>query len=233
MLWEKLIGATALNGLKFVGGVALQGAATQTPSFSLTSLTGGIGASPSIGDIVIACVAFNNGTDRDIQCTTSGYSEIADLYSNSSNDGQLAVYYKVLTASDTSVAFDLGVSTASVFAAHVWRGISATPLDATTTTAINTGRPNSPSITTVTNNAVVIAVGASGGATGGASLATPTVPTGMENFFQKTIGAPVAGIAIASVLVTPAGAYDPAGFGGFSGTASNGACAATIALRPA
>lgn len=216
--------------LVFVGGSSARGSSTATPSFSLTSLSGGVASSPQSGDIVIACVAFENGTNRDIECTTSGYTEIADLYQNSDNDGQLGVFYKVLSGSDTSVAFDIKTAQEAGFVVHVWRNISNIPLDATSTTSTNNGRPNPPAITTVTNNAVVIAVGASGGSLDD-QLSNPTVPSGMTNFFQNNLSNESA-IAIASVLVSSPSTYDPAQFGGFSTATKNGACAVTIALRP-
>jgi hypothetical protein len=209
---------------------------TSTPSFSLTSLNNGIASAPSIGDIVIACIAFKDGTDRNITCTTAGYTEVADLFRSDTNSINFAVYYKVLTAADTTVAFNTGVSVNSRFAVHVWRGQSATPLDATTTTttSANTGVPNSPSITTVTNNAVVIAVGAAAGGTSGqaSQLVNLTSPSGMINFRQTTSLAISVGIGIASIARPTAGAYDPPTFGGGNSDAANSMAACTIALRP-
>jgi hypothetical protein len=235
MLAKFLKGATAsANNLRFVGGVAIANASNPTPSYSLTSLTGGLASAPAIGDIVIACITIKDSTNRDLQCTTSGYTEIIDLHTSGfSNNSQLAIYYKVLTAADTSVAFDLGVSTASRFACHVWRGINATPLDTTAESSIgNSGPPNAPPITTVSSNAVVIAVGAQ--AAGGVpdNIVQPTTPSGMGNFFQS-FSSTTFGIAIASILLPSAGTYDPPAFGGFSTSSSNGICVATIALRSA
>jgi hypothetical protein len=185
---------------------------------------------------VIACVAFRDSTNRNISCTTSGYTEIADLFSNSnSNEAQLGVYYKVLSTAETSVGFGLGVAAEQAsFAVHVWRGQNATPIDATTTTATGIGttsRPDPPSITTATNGAVVVAVAAQAANTAN-SLTTPTVSSGMENFFQSAVLNRI-GIAIESIARPTAGAYNPAAFGGFSTSAENGWCAATIAIRPA
>jgi hypothetical protein len=237
MLATFLKGASAAGGLplEFVGGVALDEAATQTPSYSLTGLTGGLASSPSIGDIVIACVFFTNSTNRDIQCTTSGYTEIVDLYGNYSRDPQLGIYYKILTAADTSVAFDLGVSATSRFVCHVWRNIdSSTPLDATRATNTQSKQvPDCRPITTVTPNAVVIAVAClsnlSVPATGSLS-----VPSGMENFFSTVSNTVLndGGLYIASAVVVSPGSYDPPVFGG-SRSNIDGSLGATLALRPA
>jgi len=228
--------AGASSGLVFVGGRGLEAAATQTPSYTLTTLTGGIASSPSIGDIVIACIAFKSVFNLNITCTTAGYTEVADLFQSDTNSINFAAYYKVLTAADTSVAFNLGVSSRSVFAVHVWRNQNASPLDATTTTTTgaNTGVPNSPSITTVTNNAVVIAVGAAAGGASGdpAELDDLTVPSGMINFVTQLDDGPTVAIGIASIVRPTAGAYDPPTFGGGSSNTANSMAACTIALRP-
>lgn len=238
MLWTRLAAATAgVAGLQFVGGSSTTPATgTANVSFSLTGLTGGLASAPAAGDLVIACVAFRDGTNRNISCTTSGYTEIADLFSDTKdNEAQLGVYYKVLSTAETSVGFNIGVVAAyASFAVHVWRGQNATPIDATTTTAIGDGgtsRPDPPSITTATDEAVVVAVAAQAAITD-TPLTTPTVSSGMENFFQSAVITNI-GIAIESIARPTAGAYNPAAFGGFSTSSSNGWCAATIAIRPA
>lgn len=229
MLAAKLLAKPQLaSNLQFVGGRAASGSSTQTPSFSLTTLSGGLASSPSVGDIVIACITIANDTNRNLQCTTAGYTEVADLYGSSTNtlDSQLGVYYKVLTAADTSVAFDLGISTTSRCAIHVWRGVNTTPLDATTTTAVNgNGVADPPSITTTTANSVVIAIGAVPDTNAG-----PGAPSGMVNGFSiSSFGS--YGIGIASVLVPSPSAYNPAIF--LNGNSDSGlsALAVTMALR--
>jgi len=235
MLATFLKGATAAAaGIRFVGGGAVASStSTSTPTFDLTDLSGGISSAPSAGDIVIVCISFKSTTDRDIQCTTSGYTEIADLYANSVDDSQLGVYYKVLSTEETSVSFSIGLNAVSHFAVHVWREQNSTPLDTASVTAVNqfSGRPDAPSITTVTPGAVVIAVGAAAGAST-RQLSNLTVPTGMTNFFQST-ASDVASVGIASALVPTAGGYNPATFGGGNTNSSSSSCAVTLALRPA
>lgn len=231
-----LASISSAKALTFVGGAGSQLTASTGPSYSLTSLTGGTDSAPSIGDLVIAVIQINDTTDRDITCTTSGYTEVADLRANntsgSGDDCQLAVYYKVLAAADTTVAFSFGgASLTSRFVVHVWRNQNSTPLDATTTTATTTTYTSldAPSITTVTNNAVVIAIGAV--ADGDSNLTGISVPSGMSNFFST--GGSANRLGMASILRTTAGAYDPPAFGV---TGSPGAdastCSATMALRP-
>jgi hypothetical protein len=234
MLLQKLMGATASRKpLEFVGGAHNLAGETQTPTFSLTALSGGVDSSPMAGDLVVACVAFKDATNRDIQCTTSGYSEAADLYANSTNDCQLGVYRKVLTAADTSVSFDLGDEQADVyFVAHVWRNTYQTnPIGATAAiTNFTSGIPDAPGVITTFDNAVVIAIGACAG-----SITQPltalTSPSGMSNLLT-TGNSNEARLGIASILLSTAGSYNPPAFGGGSASSANSFCAVTLALRP-
>lgn len=230
MLWSNLLKASTVNrNLKFVGGAtATSASSTSTPSLSLSSLSGGIDTSPSAGDIVIASVAFYSVTDINITTNTSGYTEIGDyaVFDNSLDVTlNLGVYRKVLSSSETSVQFNLGGGHTNIsMVAHVWRNIDpTTPLDATTTSANGTGVPDSPSITTVTENSVVIAVGSG-------SYSSPSSPSGMENYFTTSSGGFGPRLSFASIFRQSAGSYDPPVFGGSS--SSLRWLSATIALRP-
>lgn len=225
MLHHAMRAAAGKSKLVFVGGAGLNVASTSTPTFSLTGLTGGIASSPSSGDIVIACIGVNNTTDRNIQCTTSGYTEIFDLFNS---PAQFAAYYKILTSAETSISFNTGIAVVPRCCIHVWRNPNATQLDVTSTTNSTTlNAPDAPSITTVTNNAVVIAMGRHEAGSGGSAL---TAPTGMENFFQNS--STFSGTCIASIFVNPAGVYDPPAFGGGGGTTPLRNLGASIAIRP-
>lgn len=224
------------TGLTFVGSV-LQATSSNSTTLSLTSLTGGIDTSPKAGDIVIGVRGFKSGTDQAIDCTTSGYTELAELYANSGDDAQMGVYYKVLSSAETDVTFTNATATTGFVGAYVWRGINqSNPLDATpTTAATSTAIINSPSITTVTNNSVVVSIGTCVG-----SLVNPltalTAPSGMTNFTTIRTGAgtnnDICG-GLASYLQTTAGSYDPPAFGGGNSSTNATFCAITIALRPA
>jgi hypothetical protein len=237
MLWNKLIGgASPAVELEFVGGSAASAVATSSPTFSLTGLSGGLASAPAVGDLVVAIVGFVNSTNRTISSLSEGWVKVADLYANASDDTQLGVFYKYLTEEGTTVQFALGVSVVSRCCLHVWRGADpVAPLDATTTTATRTGNsaPEAPSITTVTNKAVVIAVGV--GANHRGTSMSLGAPTGMENFFKSdnptARGMPQT--VIASAFVETAGAFNPPAFTGNVADSGNSACAATLALRPA
>lgn len=234
MLARRLRRATqvaAASGLTFVGGATASSTGSSN-SFSLTGLTGGIASAPAAGDLVIVAVATKYGTDQNITCSTSGYTEVADLFQTDTAATNMAVYYKRLSSAETSVSLNWVQNTGARVVIHVWRGSDASsPLDATTTTATgaNSGIPNAPSITTVTDNAVVIAIGAA--AFDNVVSNDLTVPSGMENFFQTT-NSFSGGIGIASVVRASAGAYNPAAFGGSSSNSANSWCAATLAIRP-
>jgi hypothetical protein len=239
MIGTFLRGATSASGpIEFVGGTVSSFSASSTPRYTYTgSLSGGLASSASVGDVVIACVCFKDATNRDIQCLTSGYTEVADLYANSINDSQMAVYFKVLSSPESDVQFNLGVSTTSRAAIYVWRGVDQTnPLDVTTTsgTSSATGRPDAPSITTITDKAVVIAVGAAAYGGSPAEGQPLTAPSGMTNFFTAPFfSSTTHGLGIASIYRPLSGFYNPPAFGGGSTSNSNSFCAATIALRPA
>jgi hypothetical protein len=222
----RLIGSSGSNRPVFVGGHAASSPATQTPSFSLTTLSGGVDSQPSVGDFIVAAVAFKNSTNRDIQCTTSGYFEIADLFTASTTRFiQLGVYAKILSSPETVIDFDIGVSVPSRFAVHVWRLLDDDPFDATSTTAVGIGPANPPSITTQTPSATIVAVGAIG--TGAAGSSSMTVPSGMENFFHVGVTGD-SGIGIASIILPTPQTYDPETFG------PNGSryAAVTMAFKP-
>jgi hypothetical protein len=229
---------TPSNNLVFVG-YALEAASTNPTSISLTSLSGGIASSASAGDIVFAVRAFKNATNRTFTCDTSGYTQLADLYANSTNDAQLGVFYKVLTTGETSVQIsNSGSVSDGAIGVFVFRGENITnPLDVTSTTATftSTGRPDCPSITPVTNNSLILAIGSGAGASGN-PLSDLTAPSGMSNFYQVRTGAGTDNqtvLGMATFIQTIAGAYNPATFGGGSTSTSNSACAVTIALRKA
>lgn len=227
MLSTFLKTASLKGNLVYVGGTSAS-ANSSAPSFSLTSLSGGIDTKPSIGDIVIVCLDITDSTTRTFTCST-GYIKIANLKATNTYSSQLAVFYKVLTTAETSVSFGgLGTTQFSCFCAHVWRGVdSVSPLDATSVTLINSsnGIPNASSITTTTNNAVVLAVGSVSIVAAG-SL---TVPTGMENMKGATQSS--MSIGIASIALSSVGTYDPPQFNGGTTSTSASSCTVTMALR--
>jgi hypothetical protein len=160
----------------YVGGTTASGVGVTTNiTVSLASIAG-----IQQNDLVIVALSIGAVTDKSYRI--SGYTQIADLYSNDTFDANLQVGYKFMGATpDTSVTITGGtgptvVTDAYAIAIHVWRGIdTTTPLDVTTTTttAIDTGIPNPPAITPTTANSVVL-VAAGTGHNGGTDTYTAT-----------------------------------------------------------
>lgn len=228
--------AAAAAGLQYVGGTTYVNDADATPNVPLTSLTGGLASAPAAGDIVIVALASGSaGTNRNISAT--GYTEVADLYSDDTQDANMYVGYKVLSGADTVIDLDNDGGSLTASAVHVWRGQNATPLDVTSTTAtgIDTARPNPPSITPTTAGAVVIVMGA--GCSAGDDSASPLTQSGSElsnfraasenNGTTRTVH-----VAIGSKAWT-SGAFDPVAFTGAAADATDSWCAVSLALRPA
>jgi len=213
-------------GIRFVGSSA----------GSLTALTGGIDTQAREGDLVIAVAGLSMTTDQNITCNTAGFTELADLYANDTEDAQLAAYWKIMGSTpDTSVSISFGtagVGDGRTFVVHVYRGVDpTTPFDVTSTTAtgIDAAAPNPAAITPVTAGAWVV-VGGVGTWTG-----TPSAPSGYTGLKFETAAAtrPIT-VSIAYRAYNPAGlAADPGAFGGYANTTSDSWAAITMALRPA
>jgi hypothetical protein len=245
MLAQKLLGATASAPKVppvFVGAQFYSGASPAVSRIcNFDNLTGGIASTPSIGDLIIVAAALNSSADRNISLGSAGqFIKVADLYANGTNDAQLGVGFRIATANGGGTEVSWNASSPYIICAYVWRGVSAAnPLDATTTTATNTssGTADSPSITTVTKESVVLSIGASAGAF--STYNAFTVPSGMTNFAQSldaitgTSTSPKVQLGLASRERPTAGAYNPPAFGGGFSTTSSTSCSATLALRPA
>lgn len=237
MLARKLLGAKK-GSLLYVGGksAAIASSVSSSNSVPLSGLSGGIGTSAAIGDLVIVAFATGSNQDRTLSITT-GYTLIgSELYANaSSTDSNLRVAYKRLTAVDANVTIGPTQSSndSGAVAIHVWRGTNATtPIDVTPTTATGTtgGQPNPPSITPVTAGAVIICAGGSAFFSGNS-----TFTSGLSNFQTAAEGTPIykGNVGMGSFAWT-SGAYDAAAFGGGAGGSGNYAWTAiSFAIRPA
>jgi hypothetical protein len=210
-------------------------------AMSLTALKGGVDTRPRTGDIVIVVTSFSSTSNQDPGVTTAGYTEVADLYDDDTNDTNTSVNYKVMIPGpDTTVTCKSSKSTTfgATCLAMVFRGEDqANPLDVTTVTAVGGGGGediNCPSITTVTPNALVLCTGGAAGAN--VPAAGASWPTNYGQIASSTIDP--AGTASFSAgtfrqIAAPA-AEDPAAFALDMGTAAqNSWAAATMALRPA
>lgn len=191
----------------------------------------------------VVYLAYNHAGEVDVDMlvvSPSGYTELADLYSDDTVDANGGYYRKVMGATpDSTVTVDHkgGLQYSVNAVEHVWSGVdTTTPEDATTTTATDTNSSlsDSPSITTVTANAIILTVGAVG--VTNLTDATKTEPTGYSNPVVAAHSGSSGwsgGCWMASKLIASPGAENPGAWSG--GTSNNDSAwtAATIAIRPA
>jgi hypothetical protein len=220
--------------ISFVGAVTGGNTSGAALSLSLTALAGGSASVAASDDIVIVVHGEGQFTsDQALALTTAGYTSLADVYSDSTKDVQLGVFLKRMGPTPDAVV-DIPSNPGAqdhCAIAYVLRGVDpTTALDASVTTdTSNNFRPDNPSVTTVTNNAVVLAVAA----TSGSGFPTPTVPAGYSNLSAISSSDNIS-VMIAMKTVATAGAENPAQWANV-GTGGGGPCsaAATVALRPA
>jgi hypothetical protein len=227
----------------YVGGKTLARAgSTTTQSLSLTNLTGGTSSAPAAGDIVFIAVATGSTTLR--SQAVSGYTQIASLYSNNTaaigpRDTNLWVGYKVMGSTpDTEVTIPStgSASDAQTVAIQVWKNVHPDIFDVTSTTSTSTTSvlANPSAITTLTDNSVLLVIGAGGHSAGTLIAGTQTYTASyLSNFL--TIGSNDdndSTIGFGSIARPTAGTYDPAAFT-FSGSdlSAYSSAAVTIAIK--
>ena len=189
--------------------------------------------------IVAGGIGDNDNVNFTMAMVTAGYTKVADLFADDTQDCNLGVFWKVMGATpDTTAVFDgQGAADAACAAvAFVFRGVdTATPMDVTTTTAtaINTMHPNPPSIDFLDASAWTVIAGASGHTLGGAG--TYTFPTGYVTNARDVGADDTSDVTVGmGYNIAPADPEDP-GVMTHSGTddVAFAWCAATLALRVA
>ncbi|MCX7616315.1 MAG: hypothetical protein N2Z68_02910 [Patescibacteria group bacterium] len=235
---SKIQEAQAALSMSFVGSV--EGSATDGNDVTLNF--SGLGLQE--GDLVVVAYAIGDNDNVDFNMailSPTGYTEVADLFANDTQDTSLGVYWKIMGATpDTSVTVDgLGGTDAAVSAvAMVFRGVDpTTPMDVTptTATALNTMHPNPPSITPVSTGVWTVIAGASGHALNPANTNNPyTFPTGYTTNNVQRPENDTSDISVGlGYRTNPANPEDP-GVMTHSGTdsANYSWAAVTLALRP-
>jgi len=239
MLADKLRTVSSAAGIQYVGGASATNTAGAAYSVTLSSLTGGSGSSPQSGDLIVVVTgtATTVLARADVGVTTSGYTEVVDVFSDDTYEATMAVAYKVSDGTETTVAV-LGSGASSRGAAsvvQVWRGVDTVlPLDVLSTSATgqNSVIPNAPSITPITVGAIIVACGL--GSSANTNTTVLTTPSGMGNGINVNAAGSATSCktSIASVAWV-SGAYDPAAWtGGGTDAATYAWCSATLALRP-
>jgi hypothetical protein len=180
------------------------------------------------GDIVIVARACD---DPIVAINTAGYTQI---YASGGNVPGAAIHYKVMGETpDTSISIQQTFRvTAGVI--QVWRGVdTVTPIDAAATSASNTsGNPNPPSYTTVTDGALLFAVGF---LDDDAVRNSVTPPSGFTNLIAEAsqdgdaASTVHATVMMSSLTVPTAGATDPTAYATAGDDSWHAAC---FALRP-
>lgn len=227
--WDE---AAVYATIGYVGGKTANNSGGSNPSAAINGLTGGSNTSPSAGDLILACLVLDGTSDLTLAMSSSGYTKLVDLYSNDTNDTNLALFYKYSDGSETTCVGASQTGRTSALTVQVWRNVElVSPFDVTETTATgtNTALANPPSITPLTTGNIIVACG-------GAAATNPAdfTSSDLSNFLAAnstiTNGA-IAGMG--SKSGTAAGAtFDPAAFGGPSVNANDSWAAVTVALRP-
>lgn len=229
--------------IQFVGGFGTGTNTTAaTYNVSVTSLTGGLAASPSIGDLVLVFTGYKDTSNTNPGLTSPlSAVELADLYASNTNAANLSVTYFWYSGETTITCRTQSGTGGKATAIAVFRGVDQTnPFDATLTTATNTGSAsgsiNPPAITPVTVGAWVLCGGLTAVGTGGTVPASFTAPAGYvraANGSSANSGSDVAYTAICYNSAPAIGvANDPATMVGNNGGGGSSGIAVTMALRP-
>ena len=192
--------------------------------------------------IVAYSVGDNDNVDLTMAMVTTGYTKVADLFGNDSQDAHLGVFWKKMGATpDTTATVDTdnlaGTDAATTAVCMVFRGVdTTTPMDVTPTTAtgLDTFNPNPPSINH-NNPAGVWTVIAGGNVQRVVGGGTYTFPTGYTTNAVDITRNDTNGTTVgAGYNTSPADPEDP-GVMTHSGTNDvlYAWAAATLALRPA
>lgn len=223
--------------IEFVGAQTASIAASTATNTTITfALTGGIDTVPRDGDYVIVSYSVASTVDRAIGVISTGYLEVAELYSSDSFDANLSVNVKrMLYNPDTSVVIGPTGSTADSGAVliQVFRGVHpSTPLDVAVTTAIgaNTGAPNPPAANPSTlPDCIAVLIGAAGTPAG-------TVFTAyyLNNFaqVQNTAYTNDASVGGGWIGVTQGVAYNGAAWNNSPNINTQAWAAVSLVLRP-
>ena len=197
---------------------------------------------PIADDLVIVSFAIgdNDGNDFNMAMVTTGYTEVADLHAENTQDCDLGVFWKVMSGTpDTTAEVDgLGGVDASVVAVcMVFRGVdTGTPMDVTPTTVTGISSANADPSSIDHNNpsgvwTVLAAAAAHTGTTGSFVFPTGYTTDAIDQWSDDTGSDITVGMGYNT---SPADPEDP-GLLDHS-KADNAAyswCACTIALRPA
>ena len=171
-------------------------------------------------DLIVLLVGCDSGTPA----TPSGWSVGAGAVYGAT----LRAFYLVVGATPpTSVALS-GFSTSTSAIAYTFRNVDiTTPMDVAGTTATMYGDPDSPSITPVSDNCMIVALGVLDDDNVESSV---VAPTGFSNLVAKQSTTTGMTTMVATLIQETAAAINPSYF---YTSGNDSAVGATLALRPA
>ena len=227
----------AQAAVSFVGSAENSSVGNTDTTVDLTTITG-----LAQDDLVIVTggIGDDDNVNHDVIVNTTGYTEVADLFADDTDDANVAVWYKFMGATpDTSVVVEGstgGTDSSIAVVVMVFRGVNTTtPMDvaATTATGINTADTDPLSIDHNNPSGVwTVIAGASGHVLGGAS--TYTFPTGYTTNAIDRGSDDTNDITVGMGYNSAPSDPENPGIMNHSGTdaTSNSWAAVTIALRP-
>lgn len=168
------------------GSIAFRSAASAAPTVGTATLTIARPAGLQEGDLMVAAIVVESGSDTAITPPTATGPWTLILRTNQSTNVGVGTYLKFATAADvgaTSYAWDIQVSKKASGGIMAYSGVDPdTPLDVAPAVehgaSATSGNMNAPSLTTVTPSARLIAV------YGTKNGALHNQPTGMVQRFQ-------------------------------------------------
>lgn len=190
-------------------------------------------------DFLLAFVGVGHDATVDsVSITSSGWTQLVNEKANGTEDALLGVWYKIMGATpDTSFAAggtaDTGDSCAVTVRAY--RNVNTTtPIDVTPTVNIitNSALADPPSITTVTDNSLIVFAGVAAHTQSADVILTHTAQRVVFLSADDTSDVAMTTAQLPAIL---SGSYDPDAFSSFNltDTTSFSSVAATIALRGA
>ncbi len=181
-------------------------------------------------DFVIIVISSAQSGSASLGITTSGYTELANLYADNTTDNNLYAAYKVMSSSpDTSI--QLNTNQESVVIVYVLRGVDPlSPIDTSPITATGTGNsyPDPPAITPTAEDSLIVAIGGASQTVGANQFSS----SDLSDFVSTGGGYVKNEIAGIGIKQWTSGSFDPAAFSGSASSTSYGWCALSFAVKP-
>lgn len=215
----------------FVGSQTYTRGGSTTDTAVTFALTGGVSTTPQAGDFVVLSIAIGQTGSTSAPQGITGYTTLGQVVGADTYDAGLYVGTKVMGSTpDTTfpVRSSYSIENAQAAVVFVWRNVEALDVTSTTASGANSRAANPPAITPVTENSIIMAVGAAAHV-GGAVNYTNTELQG----FRSAAGSDTYDVSLGAGYVNwTSGAFDPAAFTISGSTTSDSWAALTLALKP-